>query len=83
MSIMYGNRYEVRTIGSRLSVTGAIIKDYQTNSEFTLNELELLSITGKMHIFSSQNYGQPLDKDDVDEVIQYILDLKNKLSQEE
>lgn len=83
MSIMYGKRYEVKTVSSKLLSVGAIVKDYQNNSEFLINELELLAITGKMHILSVQNYGELLDEDSVDKVVEYVLDLKSKLSQEE
>ena len=75
MSITYGNKY---TVGIKDYHSGAIITDCYDNKEILINELELLALTGKMHIMSVQNYGTPLDEDSVDRAIDYVLDLMSK-----
>lgn len=49
MSITYGNKYTVRIKDYH---SGAIITDCYDNKEILINELELLALTGKMHIMS-------------------------------
>ena len=75
MSITYGNKYTVRIKDYH---SGAIITDCYDNKEILINELELLALTGKMHIMAVQNYGTPLDEDSVDRAIYYVLDLMSK-----
>ena len=75
MSITYGNKYTVRIKDYH---SGAIITDCYDNKEILINELELLTLTGKMHIMAVQNYGTPLDEDSVDRAIDYVLDLMSK-----
>ena len=75
MSITYGNKYTVRIKDYH---SGAIITDCYDNKEILINELELLALTGKMHIMAVQNYGTPLDEDSVDKAIDYVLDLMSK-----
>lgn len=75
MSIMYGSRYVVKIYDYK---SGAIITDCRNNNEIFINELELLALSGKMHIMSVQNYGTPLDKNSVDKAIDYVLQLKSK-----
>ena len=75
MSITYGNKYTVRIKDYHL---GAIITDCYDNKEILINELELLALTGKMHIMSVQNYGTLLDENAVDKAIDYVLNLISK-----
>ena len=75
MSITYGNKYTVRIKDYH---SGAIITDCYDNKEILINELELLALTGKMHIMAVQNYGTLLDEDSVDRAIDYVLDLMSK-----
>ena len=75
MSITYGNKYTVRIKDYH---SGAIITDCYDNKEILINELELLTLTGKMHIMAVQNYGTPLDEDSIDRAIDYVLDLMSK-----
>ncbi|QSJ04130.1 hypothetical protein vBSscSF1_59 [Staphylococcus phage vB-SscS-F1] len=75
MSITYGVKYTVRIKDHH---SGAIITDCYDNKEILINELELLALTGKMHIMSVQNYGTPLDEDAVDKAIDYVLNLISK-----
>lgn len=75
MSITYGNKYTVRIKDYH---SGAIITDCYDNKEILINELELLALTGKMHIMSVQNYGTLLDENAVDKAIDYVLDLMSK-----
>ena len=75
MSITYGNKY---TVGIKDHHSGAIITDCYDNKEILINELELLALSGKMHIMAVQNYGTPLDEDSVDRAIDYVLDLMSK-----
>ena len=75
MSITYGNKYTVRIKDYH---SGAIITDCYDNKEILINELELLALTGKMHIMSVQNYGALLDENAVDKAIDYVLDLMSK-----
>ena len=75
MSITYGNKYTVRIKDYH---SGAIITDCYDNKEILINELELLALTGKMHIMSVQNYGTLLDEDSVDRAIDYVLNLISK-----
>lgn len=75
MSITYGNKYTVRIKDYH---SGAIITDCYDNKEILINQLELLALTGKMHIMSVQNYGALLDENVVDKAIDYVLDLMSK-----
>ena len=75
MSITYGNKYTVRIKDYH---SGAIITDCYDNKEILINELELLALTGKMHIMSVQNYGTLLDENVVDKAIDYVLNLISK-----
>ena len=75
MSITYGNKYTVRIKDYH---SGAIITDCYNNKEILINELELLALTGKMHIMSVQNYGTLLDENAVDKAIDYVLNLISK-----
>lgn len=75
MSIMYGSKYIVRIYNYR---SGAIIIDSHNNKEILINELELLALSGKMHIMTVQNYGTPLDENSVDKAIDYVLNLMSK-----
>ena len=75
MSITYGNKYTVRIKDYH---SGAIITDCYNNKEILTNELELLALSGKMHIMSVQNYGTLLDEDSVDRAIDYVLNLISK-----
>ena len=75
MSITYGNKYTVRIKDYH---SGAIITDCYDNKEILINELELLALTGKMHIMSVQNYGTLLDENAVDKAIDYLLNLISK-----
>ena len=75
MSITYGNKYTVRIKDYH---SGAIITDCYDNKEILINELELLALTGKMHIMSVQNYGTLLDENAVDKAIDYVLNLLSK-----
>ncbi len=75
MSITYGNKYTVRIKDYH---SGAIITDSHNNKEILINELELLALSGKMHIMAVQNYGTPLDENSVDKAIDYVLDLMSK-----
>ena len=75
MSITYGNKYTVRIKDYH---SGAIITDCYDNKEILINELELLALTGKMHIMSVQNYGTLLDENAVDKAIDYVLNLTSK-----
>ena len=75
MSITYGNKYTVRIKDYH---SGAIITDCYDNKEILINELELLALTGKMHIMSVQNYGTLLDENAVDRAIDYVLELMSK-----
>lgn len=75
MSITYGNKYTVRIKDYH---SGAIITDCYDNKEILINELELLALTGKMHIMSVQNYGTLLDENAVDRAIDYVLELISK-----
>lgn len=75
MSITYGNKYTVRIKDYH---SGAIITDCYDNKEILINELELLALTGKMHIMSVQNYGTLLDENAVDKAIDYVLNLISK-----
>lgn len=75
MSIMYGSRYVAKIYDYK---SGAIITDSHNNKEIFINELELLALSGKMHIMAVQNYGTPLDENSVDKAIDYVLDLMSK-----
>ena len=75
MSIMYGSRYVAKIDDYK---SGAIITDCYDNKEILINELELLALTGKMHIMSVQNYGTLLDENAVDKAIDYVLNLISK-----
>ena len=75
MSITYGNKYTVRIKDYH---SGAIITDCYDNKEILINELELLALTGKMHIMAVQNYGTLLDENVVDKAIDYVLNLISK-----
>lgn len=75
MSITYGVKYTVRIKDHH---SGAIITDCYVNKEILINELELLALTGKMHIMSVQNYGTLLDENAVDKAIDYVLNLISK-----
>lgn len=75
MSIMYGNRYVAKIYDYK---SGAIITDSHNNKEISINELELLALSGKMHIMSVQNYGTLLDENSVDKAIDYVLNLMSK-----
>ena len=75
MSITYGNKYTVRIKDYH---SGAIITDCYDNKEILINGLELLALTGKMHIMSVQNYGTLLDENAVDKAIDYVLNLISK-----
>ena len=75
MSITYGNKYTVRIKDYH---SGAIITDCYDNKEILINELELLALTGKMHIMAVQNYGTLLDENAVDKAIDYVLNLISK-----
>ena len=75
MSITYGNKYTVRIKDYH---SGAIITDCYDNKKILINELELLALTGKMHIMSVQNYGTLLDENAVDKAIDYVLNLISK-----
>ena len=75
MSIMYGSRYVAKIYDYK---SGAIITDSHNNKEILINELELLALSGKMHIMSVQNYGALLDENSVDKAIDYVLKLKDK-----
>lgn len=75
MSITYGVKYTVRIKDHH---SGAIITDCYDNKEILINELELLALTGKMHIMSVQNYGTLLDENAVDKAIDYVLNLISK-----
>lgn len=75
MSIMYGSRYVAKIYDYK---SGATITDNHNNKEILINELELLALSGKMHIMAVQNYGTPLDENSVDRAIDYVLKLKDK-----
>ena len=75
MSVTYGNKYIVRIKDYH---SGAIITDCYDNKKILINELELLALTGKMHIMSVQNYGTILDENAVDKAIDYVLNLISK-----
>ena len=75
MSITYGVKYTVRIKDPH---SGAIITDCYDNKEILINELELLALSGKMHMMSVQNYGTLLDENSVDKAIDYVLNLMSK-----
>lgn len=82
ISKTYGERYIVKTnpisVRKVEAVTGGVVNDTYLNETTCLNELELLALTGKMHIMSVQNYGRLLSEEDVDRAVNYVLELKKK-----